>query len=227
MSHEWYLHADQRVVWRSISSPFAALVRRFPLLLWLAVAWPGQLLAQVPGVYHVDAKNSCIQIILYHGGLLGALTDNHLVVLHRFSGVAELSQASSWHLEMQGQAASLKVEDPGSSEADRKEVQEMMDGPEQLDVIRHPLIKLQSLSFQPTQQDTIWSLLADVTLHGVTRQEEFPLDCQQTGDRLRVRGEKMLLLRDFNIKPISRVFGAIKVDNGFKVTYEIVLERDH
>lgn len=158
---------------------------------------------------------------------MGALTDNHLVVLHSFSGVAELPQASPWRLEMQGQAASLKVEDPGSSEADRKEVQETMDGPDQLDVIQYPLLKLHSLSFQPTQQDTVWRLLADVTLHGVTRQEEFSLDCQQTGDRLHVRGEKMLLLRDFDIKPMSRVFGAIKVENGFKVTYDIVLENNN
>jgi len=173
----------------------------------------------------VDSKASRIEIHLFKGGFLSMLGDDHLIALTHFSGTAQLSGDNPWWVRLLGEAASLTVLDPGASASERQEVANTMLGPDQLDVEHHPAIKLQSSSILPGRQEPHWRLLAEVTLHGVTRQVEFPLDCLETGDRLRVRGKKDLQLRDFNIQPISRALGAFRVKNEFEVTYDITLER--
>ena len=194
-------------------------------ILLLAMAWPPRLSAQVPGSYQVDSKASRVEIHLFPGGFLSMLGDDHLIALTGFSGTADLSSGKPWWVRMLADAASLTVLDPWASRSTRREVEDTMLGPQQLDVKHYPSIRLQSTSIIPGPQATDWRLLAQVTLHGVTRQIEFPLDCEQSGDRLRVRGEKDLRLRDFNIQPLSRALGAFRVKNEFEVTYDITLER--
>jgi polyisoprenoid-binding protein YceI len=175
----------------------------------------------------VNTKESRIEIHLFKGGFLGALGDNHLITLTHFSGTANLSQADGWEADFSGDATSLKVIDPWGNPSERKEVEDTMLGPTQLDVNNFPSIRLRSVSFDPTDQDTAWSLLAEVELHGVARKVQFSLDCHQIGDKLQIRGRKMFKLTDFNIQPFSTAFGAVKVKNDFLVTYNIVLERVH
>lgn len=223
--------ADHGVQSRRSPSISSLLVRHFPLPLLSLLIWVGvgsqTLGAQVSGTYQVDPKESTIEIHLFRGGLLGSLGDNHLITLTRFSGTAFLSPTSPWKAEMSADSASLKVIDPWGNPSERKEVQDTMLGPQQLDADRFPKIELHSVSFDPTNQDTTWNLVADVQLHGVTRKEQFSLDCHQIGDKLQIRGEKMFKLTDFNIQPFSKAFGAVKVKNEFEVTYNVVLLRVH
>lgn len=203
--------------------------RRALLPFLLVLAWffaaPKLLPAQGAGSYRVNTKESRIEIQLFSGGLLGGLGDNHLITLNRFSGTADFSPTDGWTAGLLGESASLEVIDPWGNAADRKEVQDTMLGPAQLDVKNFPSIKLRSLSFNPTDHDTAWRLVADVELHGVTRKQQFSLDCHQIGDKLQIRGKEMFKLTDFNIQPFSAVFGTVKIKNDFEVTYDIVLER--
>jgi polyisoprenoid-binding protein YceI len=203
--------------------------RAFPLIsfLLLAMVWPARTSAQVPGSYRVDTKASHVEIHLFPGGFLSGLGDNHLIAITHLTGSAQLSGNNPWWVRMLAEADSLKVLDPWGSKSSRQEVEDTMLGPDQLDVKHFPSIKLNSTSIVPGQQATDWRLLAEVTLHGVTRQVEFPLDCQQIGDQLHVRGKKDLRLLDFDIQPISKVFGAVKVKNEFEVTYDITLDRNY
>lgn len=197
------------------------------LVMMVIIFGPIPLSGQIAGIYRVNTKQSQIEIHLFKGGFLSALGENHLIALTHFSGTADLSPASPWKADLSGLAASLKVIDPWGDSAERKEVQQTMLGPDQLDVSHYPRIELHSLSFDPTGQETTWHLMADIKLHGVTRKERFSLDCHQVGDQLRISGKKMLKLTDFNIQPFSKAFGAVKVKNGFEVTYNIVLDRTH
>jgi len=195
-------------------------------ILLLAVLWPAGLAAQVQDTYRIKTQASHVEIHLFRSGFLSMLGSDHLIALTHFSGTARLSGDQPWWVLMLGEATSLTVLDPGSSESDRREVAETMLGPTQLDVKHYPSIKLQSSSIRPGPQADNWRLLADVTLHGVTRPVEFPLDCQEDGDRLRVRGKTNLRLRDFNIKPLSVALGAFKVKDVFEVKYDIILQRE-
>lgn len=66
-------------------------------------------------------------------------------------------------------------------------------------------------------------LTADLTLHGITRQLEFPLTWSQNASRLQVTGTRRLLLKDFGIQPPRIAMGVVKVKNEFELVYEIVL----
>jgi polyisoprenoid-binding protein YceI len=198
---------------------------RFFLVLALLLAGSELLSAQVSGSYRVNTKESRIEIHLFKGGFLGALGDNHLINLTHFSGTANLSQADSWTADLSGEATSLKVIDPWGDPSERKEVQDTMLGPQQIDASHFPSIELHSLSFDPVGHETTWHLVANVKLHGVTRKAQFSLDCKQIGDKLHIRGKKMFKLTDFNIQPFSTAFGAVKVKNDFEVTYNVVLDR--
>lgn len=206
-----------------------APARRALLLFFLTLASfpaaPRMLPAQGPGSYRVDAKESRIEIQLFRGGLLGGLGGNHLITLDHFSGKVNFSATDGWTAELLGESASLGVIDPWANAADRKEVQDMMLGPTQLDVKNFPAIRLHSVSFSPAEQDTAWRMAADVELHGVTRREQFSLDCHQIGDKLQIRGKTMFKLTNFNIQPFSTAFGTVKIKNDFEVTYDIVLDR--
>jgi polyisoprenoid-binding protein YceI len=213
-------------------SPWASLfLQRSPLplllLLGLYFCGPQSTMAQVAGTYRVDTKESHIEIHLFKGGFLSSLGDNHLISMTRFSGTAELSQMDGWTADLSGDAASLKVIDPWGNSSERKEVEDTMLGPTQLDVKNFPAIKLHSVSFDPTPQDSAWHLLAEVELHGVKRKVQFSLDCRENGERLQISGKKMFKLTDFDIQPFSTAFGAVKVKNDFEVSYNIVLERVH
>jgi len=226
-----HLQAGRILLQSSLFPPLTTLVVQglaSLLLLALLVAGPRPLGAQQSNAYRLDAKESKIEIHLFKGGFLSSLGDNHIISLTHFSGSANLSPKIPWKADLSGDATSLEVIDPWGSPSERKEVQDTMLGPQQLDVSHFPSIELHSRSFDdPTGQDTTWHLVADVKLHGVTRKTEFSLDCHDTGDRLLIRGEKMFKLTDFNIQPFSTAFGAVKVKNDFEVTYNIVLDRIH
>jgi len=201
-----------------------ALLPSLLVLTWFFAA-PKLLPAQGAGSYRVNTKESRIEIQLFRGGLLGGLGDNHLIALIRFSGKADFSPADGWTAGLLGESASLEVIDPWGTAADRKEVQDTMLGPTQLDVKHFPSIKLHSVSFNPTGHDTTWRMVGDVELHGVARREQFSLDCHQIGDKLQIRGKKAFRLTDFNIQPFSTAFGTVKIKNDFEVTYDILLDR--
>ncbi len=205
--------------------------QRAPMLLFLTIAlFVGgldPLPAQESGSYRVNTKESKIEIHLFKGGFLSMLGDDHLISLTRFTGKADLSKTDGWTADLSGDAASLKVIDPWGTPSERQEVEDTMLGPQQIDAGHFPSIELHSLSFDPMDHETVWHLVANVKLHGVTRKVQFSLDCLENGDKLQIRGKKMFKLTDFNIQPYSAALGTVKVKNDFLVTYDVFLDRIH
>lgn len=189
----------------------------------LAVGFAALSYGQAPGVYRIDPQASRIEIHLFRAGLFGKFGDNHLIVLRRFSGTAEES-GKPWQVHVLGESRSLEVTDPSASASTRQEVQRTMLGPTQLDADRYPAIELRSRSLLPGDTDKSWRMLADVTLHGVSRRVEFPLAWEQSEKRLHVWGKKKLFLRDFEIQPARVALGTIQVRNDFELVYDITLQ---
>ena len=200
---------------------FVCLVRAIAL----AIAFAGLSIAQAPGLYSIDSKASHIEIHVFRSGFLSAFGDNHVIVLNRFSGTARQSSGKPWDVDVVGETASLEVKDPNASASTREEVEKTMLGPNQLDVTRYPKIEVRATSLVPGGTRQSWRMIADVSLHGVTRRTELPLAWSQDGKVLRARGKKKLLLRDFKIEPISKAFGTVQVRNDFDLIYDIVLRR--
>jgi len=211
----------RKTVWhsRGIAGRLSALALALPVAAGLSFA-------QAPGFYRIDLQASHIEMQVFRSGFLSVLGDNHLIALSRFSGTAEDSGEKPWSVHVLADAGSLEVRDPGVSVSTRQEVQKTMLGPTQLEVTRYPVIELRSHSLLAASPGKSWRMFAEVTLHGVTRQEEFPLTWSQEGDKLRVWGKKDLRLRDFKIEPIRKALGAVKVGNEFELVYDITLRRE-
>jgi polyisoprenoid-binding protein YceI len=181
--------------------------------------------AQAPGSYRIDPQSSQIEIRVFRSGLLGGFGDNHLIILGVVSGAAQALAGGSWQVNVLGESGSLRVLDAGATNSTRAQVQQTMLGTAVLDVARYKTIELQSRSLTLDKASRSWHMLADLTLHGVTRQLEFPLRWEQEGGRFQVRGSTKLLLRDFNIEPPRVAMGTIKVRNDIDVVYDITLQR--
>jgi polyisoprenoid-binding protein YceI len=180
---------------------------------------------QTPGSYRIQPQASRIEIHLFRAGILGGLGDNHLIVVGRFSGTAEESPGKSWSVHVLAESGSLEVVDPGTSAATRRQVQESMLGPTQLDIAHYPLIEVRSLSLRPGDTGNSWRMLAEVSLHGASREVEFYVTWSEAGNQMRVWGKKTLRLRDFNIQPVRKALGTVRVRNEFELVYDITLKR--
>ncbi|PYV18176.1 MAG: hypothetical protein DMG21_05800 [Acidobacteria bacterium] len=181
--------------------------------------------SQAIGAYEIDPKASRVEIHVFRAGTFSGLGDDHTIELRRFSGTASRATGGPWQVHVVGESASLTVLDPGLSVSSRGEVQGTMLGPTQLDVARFPEIEIKSRSVAPGKAAGSLLLEADLTLHGVTRPVEFPINWTEDAKGLHAQGTKKLLLRDFDIQPIRKFFGTIQVRNDFDVVYDIRLSR--
>ncbi len=203
---------------RLVSCPMARAVVFILVFASLAPAQPF-------GTYRIDLKSSRIEIHVFRTGLFSGLGDNHLIVLSRFSGAAEAMQGKGWEVHVVGEAGSLEVKDTNLADSSRQEVESTMLGPTQLDVARFPTIELRSRAVLPGAAARTLRLLGDVTVHGVTRREEFPIAWTENTGRIQAVGKKQLRLRDFNIEPIRKFMGTIQVQNEFELVYDLTLQR--
>jgi polyisoprenoid-binding protein YceI len=120
-------------------------------------------------------------------------------------------------------AAALKVTGRGEPAEDVPKVQAKMEGPEALDVARHPTITFRSTSVsgRPSGPDR-WDLQVegDLTLHGVTRRITLPLQVERAGGALTATGRTVVRHTDYGLKPIS-VAGVVKVKNELTLDFRI------
>lgn len=182
--------------------------------------------AQTPGTYRIDTHSSRIEIHVFRTGLFGSLGDNHVIGGAKFIGQAVGEKDGSWKIEVHLESASLRVEDAGISDSTRKEIQTTMLGATQLDVGRYPSIDLISQVFERGDAPAAGVVKSRLTLHGVTRQIDFPVRITDAGGSIEVQGQASLRLRDFGIEPISKGLGTVKVKNEFEVVYDIRLHRE-
>ena len=175
------------------------------------------------GTYRIDAQASKIEIHVFRGGLFGSLGDNHVIGGANFRGKAVGEKDGSWKIEVHLESASLRVLDSGISNSTRREIQTTMLGAGQLEVVRYPSINLVSQSFERSGTSESGVLKSQLTLHGVTRQIDFPVTINDSGGMVEANGQARLRLRDFGIEPISKGLGTVKVKNEFEVVYDIRL----
>jgi polyisoprenoid-binding protein YceI len=121
------------------------------------------------------------------------------------------------------EAAALKVTGRGEPAKDVPKVQAKMQGPDVLDVARHPLVTFRSTSVAVVPGAAgSWDvkLRGDLTLHGVTRALDLPVRVTRTGDALSATGRAVIRHTDFGMKPVS-VAGVVKVKNELTLEFDI------
>jgi polyisoprenoid-binding protein YceI len=118
---------------------------------------------------------------------------------------------------------------PGETDAStQKQVQATMTGPDVLDVTRHPTATFQIRSALSSKQQVsgrppVYELVGSVTLHGVTREVMIPVEVDQRGEWLRLRGMFVIKQTDFGMKPSKKFGGVVGVADELRITGNILV----
>jgi polyisoprenoid-binding protein YceI len=118
---------------------------------------------------------------------------------------------------------------PGETDAStQKQVQATMTGPDVLDVARHPTATFQIRSAVSSKQQVqgrppVYELIGAFTLHGVTREVMIPVEVEQRGEWLRLRGMFVIKQTDFGMKPSKKFGGVVGVADELRITGNILV----
>ena len=118
---------------------------------------------------------------------------------------------------------------PGETDAStQKQVQANMTGPDVLDVARHPTAAFQIRSAGSSKQQVqgrppVYELIGAFTLHGVTREVMIPVEVEQRGEWLRLRGMFVIKQTDFGMKPYKKLGGVVGVADELRISGDILV----
>lgn len=163
----------------------------------------------------IDTANSRMTIRVYKSGVFSAFGHDHEIAAPIASGTVD---ATAHRVELRVQAAALRVQDPNTSQKDRDQVQQTMEGSEVLDAAQYPEIVFRATSAQSAGPSS-WSVRGDLTLHGQTR--PVTVDAREQGGHY--VGAAKLRQTDFGITPVKVAGGAVKVKDEIRVEFDIQL----
>ncbi|HEU4414825.1 MAG TPA: YceI family protein [Candidatus Angelobacter sp.] len=177
--------------------------------------------------YAIDAGVSRITVRAFATGLLSAFGHHPVIAAHDFTGEAEVAEDSLEHavVHLTVRSGLLTVEND-ISDKDRKEMQRAM-REDVLEAEKFPEIKYDCARVSGSGENGQYAatLNGDLTLHGVTRNQEIAVRAFVMGNMLRASGEFTLRQSDYRIKPVSAVGGGLKLKDEVKVTFELVARK--
>jgi polyisoprenoid-binding protein YceI len=185
---------------------------------------------QAAAVYRLDAARSKFMIRAFAGGPLWFKGHDHLVQARDFTGEARLTPGSV-------SPASLTLTVRAASLAETREVfneqQKKIIDTELRDIVlepdKYPEITFRStdVSVEPRGGDLFaLKLGGDLTLRGVTRHVNIPVEVTLRGDELRARGEFDIKRGDFKVPATSAFHGTVRVRDRLKVSFDIVARKE-
>jgi hypothetical protein len=166
------------------------------------------------------ADEALIAITVRRGGALARLGHDHVVAARRIDGrvdpVAGLAVLRFRLDEMSVDEAALRREaglatQPSADAIAGTRVNMLT---KVLDAEQHPFVEVRA-----QRASEPGTLLADVTLHGVTRRYPVPTQVDATPQGLTARGTLTLKQTDFGITPFSVMAGALAVQDALEVRF--------
>lgn len=190
------------------------------IVLWGMVASPW---AQEQ-VWSIAPDGSQVRIDVGKSGLFSAAGHTHEVIAPAVSGRVRFDpqRLEEADISLAFDASALKVTGKGEPPEDVPEVQQTTLGEKVLDVAKYPTITFRSreIAVRSRKGDQVLlSVAGDLTLHGVTRRIEAPLEVRITSNRLTGTGKVVIKQTDFGIEPVSAGFGTVKVKNEVAVSF--------
>jgi polyisoprenoid-binding protein YceI len=179
--------------------------------------------------YRVDPQASRLTARAFAAGPLSALGHNPSFAVRDIAAEAALdSETGTGSVTATIKASSLALSDQ-MSDKDRREIERTLQD-QVLESARYPEITYAS----PAPQTTITqsgegqyqvTLNGDLTLHGVTRNQQVTARVFVSGDMLRATGETSLRQSDFGIKLVNVAGGMLKVKDDVKLTFDLVARK--
>ena len=175
--------------------------------------------------YRIDAGGSRFFVQAFAEGLLSVFGHNPTIAVCGFGGDAQfvpgtLRQAS---LLMLVRADSLAVVGE-MSEKDRREMERVM-REEVLETSRYPEIVYLSTGVtadRVAEGQYQVTIIGNLSLHGVTRDQQIEAHVDVNDDDLRARGEFPLRQSDYGIKSVSVAGGVLRVKDELKLSFDIL-----
>lgn len=183
-----------------------------------------------PVVYRLDAARSRFVVRAFAGGVLWFKGHDHFVAARDFTGEARLTPGavSPASLTLTVRAASLAETRDVFTEQQKK----IING-ELRDIVLEPA-KYPEITFRSTDVAAEpgaggvfkVKLGGDLTLRGVTRRVQIPVEVTLDGPTLRARGEFSVNRSDFKVPATSAFHGTVRVRDRLKVSFDIVARRE-
>ncbi len=186
-------------------------------------------------VYRLDPDASQVLIFVGKSGALSGLGHEHVIRVARLRGFALIEPNGRARADLLFPATGLEVDPPATRKAlgnpwskhqpdtdSRHGTRHNMLGPDVLDAARYPRVHLvvtANLSPSPGKR----TIATAITLHGVTRALDTPIDPHRTNRTVSVNGRFKIKQTDFGIAPYSALLGALRVKNTLGIRYHLVL----
>jgi len=205
--------------------------RRVGLVLFLATVaalWGAPAAA---ADYAVDPARSTLLVRVWKEGAGSIFAHDHIARATKLSGSLRWDPAkpNASAVEMKVEAAGLVMDEPNIrrrfdlppiSAVNRREIQNTMRGPKQLDVANFPTIAFRSQRVESTGEGKL-RITGAFTLHGKTREVTFPATVDRRGEYLHATGSFRFLQSDYGITPYS-FRGAVNNRDEVELQVELV-----
>jgi hypothetical protein len=185
-------------------------------------AWYRAAEAAGQAVWQIDPARSLITIVVRRGGALARLGHDHVVASHDIHG---LVAPQAGRADFQFRLDALTVDEPALRRAAGLEHDPTPDAIEGtrhnmlttvLDADHYPLAAMRV-------DGRVGNLLhLSISLHGVIRSMDLPVQLEQTGNTLTASGSLALRQSDFAIAPMSVLGGAISVQDQLALQFHLV-----
>lgn len=209
----------------------------FNYMIFIAISFvTGELFAQDYGHYRIDDQRSDVRILVFKKGLLNVFGHNHVIRAAQFQGevTGDLVQFGNVRFKLLVPLAGLVVDDAEdrgrSGDAFTSEID-----PESKIATRNNMLGPKCLD-----QENFTSIHIDGSIEkgidGINAITEFsikdrrnqyiiPLEIEQLGGMLQVRGKFSLLQSDFGIVPFSLLGGVLSVRDEIVILFDMVIDK--
>ncbi len=167
-----------------------------------------------PETLAIDPARSVMTIHVFKSGLFSGFAHNHEIEARGMEG--QVRTTDNPQVSLRIDTRKIKVLDPDVSADDRSQIQQAMEGPKVLDIMRFPEIRFQSTSVSQKTPNA-WEVSGNLILHGKTR----PVTVQVSGKSSRYTGQVTVRQKDFGIEPISLFGGTVKVKDEVRIEFDI------
>lgn len=187
--------------------------------------------------YLISPAASEIRIRVYKSGALARFGHNHVITITNLEGTVWLGETPAESaVDLTFPAAHLVVDDPAKRAAAGKEFPGELDADaiagtrrnmlseELLDAARHPRIAVRAMEVHGEYPSL--SVVAEVTVRGLTREIVFPIEVIREPARIFANGATKVTHTDLGLTPFSAMLGALSVKDEFELEYEFVANRD-
>ena len=184
-------------------------------------------------VYVLEPARSRLEARVYRAGPFAMLGHSHVVMATGATGEAWVGATPGGSgFDLVVPVASLVVDDPAAraaagpdfegevSASARDGTYANMTRAEVLDLAHYPTIRLACAALTGSWEAPVAPV--DVTLRGVTRRIEVPLQLDRRLDAVSARGEFRVRQTDFGITPFSVAGGAIQVADEVALSFDVV-----